>query len=204
MISVQFRWYRSMRSEQPACAPPHLSAVSPTFTFETAPMFVWLVMALSHPFKEEHQALPHSMPLSSGRSITGVKSLAWWQNMICFNDKIGFPLIENGWNTCSDLWFPLTENDWNTCSDFGFHLIENDWNTWWDLPTPVLQVWRQGVLPGCSWTAQNDLLAGSIAEEKTALQHAPQKDLFRETIVDPQSEWWFVLIDHLDAFRNSK
>lgn len=72
------------------------------------------------------------------------------------------------------------------------------------LLTPVFQVRRQGVLPGCSSTAHNDLLAGSIAEEKTALQHAPQKDIFRETIVDPQSEWWFVLIDRLDAFSNSK
>ena len=34
--------------------------------FETVPMFVWLTMALSRPFKE---ALPLSTPLSSRRSV---------------------------------------------------------------------------------------------------------------------------------------
>ena len=32
------RWY--MRSEKPICATPRLSEVSPTFAFETVPMFV--------------------------------------------------------------------------------------------------------------------------------------------------------------------
>ena len=45
-----------MRSEKPICAPPCLSEVSPTVAFETVPMFVWLTMALSHPFKEDRLA----------------------------------------------------------------------------------------------------------------------------------------------------
>ena len=41
----------------------------PNVAFETAPMFVWLTMALSRPFKEERLALPLSTPLSSRRSM---------------------------------------------------------------------------------------------------------------------------------------
>ena len=37
----------------------------PSVAFETVPMFIWLTMALSHPFKEDHWVLPLSMPLSS-------------------------------------------------------------------------------------------------------------------------------------------
>ena len=37
--------------------------------YETVPVFVWLTVALSCPFKEDHLALPFSTPLSSGRSM---------------------------------------------------------------------------------------------------------------------------------------
>ena len=33
--------------------------------FETVPVFLWLMMTLPRPFKEDHQMLPLSMPLSS-------------------------------------------------------------------------------------------------------------------------------------------
>ena len=39
----------------------------PNVSFETASLFVWLTMALSCPFKEDHQVLPLSTPLSSRR-----------------------------------------------------------------------------------------------------------------------------------------
>ena len=41
----------------------------PKVTFKTVPMFVWLTMALSRPFKEDRLALPLSTPLSSRRSV---------------------------------------------------------------------------------------------------------------------------------------
>ena len=41
----------------------------PNVLFETVPMFVWLTMALSRPFKEDRLALPISTLLSSRRSM---------------------------------------------------------------------------------------------------------------------------------------
>ena len=41
----------------------------PNFAFERVPMFVWLTMALSRPFKEDRLALPLSTPLSSRRLL---------------------------------------------------------------------------------------------------------------------------------------
>jgi len=41
----------------------------PNAAFKTAPMFVWLTMALSRPLKKDRLALPLSTPLSSGRSM---------------------------------------------------------------------------------------------------------------------------------------
>ena len=38
--------------------------IFPNVAFQTVPMFAWLTMALSCPFKENHQMLPPSMPLS--------------------------------------------------------------------------------------------------------------------------------------------
>ena len=48
-VSVQFSMV-SMRSEKPICAPPRLKCF-PKVAFETVPLFVWLTMALSRPFK---------------------------------------------------------------------------------------------------------------------------------------------------------
>ena len=41
----------------------------PNVAFETVPMFIWLMMTLSRPFKEDRLALPLSMPLSSRWSV---------------------------------------------------------------------------------------------------------------------------------------
>ena len=41
----------------------------PNIAFQTVPMFVWLTMAFSHPFKKDRLALPLSTPLSSRRSV---------------------------------------------------------------------------------------------------------------------------------------
>ena len=46
----------------------------PNIAYETVPMFIWLIMALSCPFKED-QALPLPMPLSS-RWLLSVLPLA--------------------------------------------------------------------------------------------------------------------------------
>ena len=43
--------------------------IMPNVAFEIVPMFVWLTMALSRPFKEDCLALPLSTPLSSRRSM---------------------------------------------------------------------------------------------------------------------------------------
>ena len=50
----------SMRSEKPICAPSGMSDVSPNVASEAVPMFVWLTMALSRPFKEDRLLLPLS------------------------------------------------------------------------------------------------------------------------------------------------
>ena len=47
---------------------PILSEVFSNVAFETVPMFVWLTMALSRPFKDR-LALPLSTPLSSRRGV---------------------------------------------------------------------------------------------------------------------------------------
>ena len=58
--SVQFKMV-SMRSGKPIiCAAPCLSEVCPTLPFEIVPVFFWLTMALSRPFREGRLALPHS------------------------------------------------------------------------------------------------------------------------------------------------
>ena len=41
----------------------------PNVVFETVPVFVWLMMTLSRPFKEDRVALPLSTSLSSRRSV---------------------------------------------------------------------------------------------------------------------------------------
>ena len=41
----------------------------PNVTFETVPMFIWLTMALSCPFKENHLTLPLWTPLFSRQSM---------------------------------------------------------------------------------------------------------------------------------------
>ena len=41
----------------------------PNVAFQTVPVFVWLTMALSRPFNEDHRALPLSTHLSSRRSM---------------------------------------------------------------------------------------------------------------------------------------
>ena len=55
-------------------APPCLLRSFPNVPFETAPMLVWLMTALSRPLMEDHWALPLSTPLSS-QAIDGVMSL---------------------------------------------------------------------------------------------------------------------------------
>ena len=54
---------------------PPLSSF-PSIAFVTVPMFVSLTMALSRPFKEDRQALPLPMPLSSRRSMV-------WCHWLC-------------------------------------------------------------------------------------------------------------------------
>ena len=59
---------------------PHMRSTTsltsfPNVAFETVPMFVWLTMARSRPFKEDRLALPLSTPHSS-QAIDGVVSLA--------------------------------------------------------------------------------------------------------------------------------
>ena len=46
------------------CSTPSFRSF-PNVAFEMVPMFVWQMMALSRPFKENRLALPPSMPLSS-------------------------------------------------------------------------------------------------------------------------------------------
>ena len=65
--SVQFKMI-AVCSEKPRYATPSLRSF-PNITFGTVPVFVWLMMALSRPFKEDCLALPLSMPLSSGWSV---------------------------------------------------------------------------------------------------------------------------------------
>ena len=48
------------------CSTPSLRSF-PNVAFETVPMFVSLMMALSHPFEEDRLALRLSAPLSSRR-----------------------------------------------------------------------------------------------------------------------------------------
>ena len=63
--SVQFKMV-SMRSKPPIIMryTPSLRSL-PNVALETVPMFVWLAMAISRPFKEDRLALPLSVPLSS-------------------------------------------------------------------------------------------------------------------------------------------
>ena len=53
------------------CSTPSHRSFS-SVVFETVPMFIWLTMALSRPFKEDCLALLFSMPLSSRRSMVWV------------------------------------------------------------------------------------------------------------------------------------
>ena len=57
------------------CSTPSLWSF-PSVIFETVPMFVWLMMALSRPFKEDCLALPLPIPLSTRWSIDGVMPFA--------------------------------------------------------------------------------------------------------------------------------
>ena len=49
--------------------------------YETAPMVIWLTMALSRPFREDRLALPLSTPLSSRRSVVWCPLL--WDTLVC-------------------------------------------------------------------------------------------------------------------------
>jgi len=62
--SVQYAIY-VLRKVQRRPTPSHRSF--PSIAFKTVPMFVWLTIALSRPFKEDHLALPLSTSLSSRR-----------------------------------------------------------------------------------------------------------------------------------------
>ena len=50
------------------CSTPSLRSF-PNVAFETVPMFVWLMMALSHPLKKDCLELPLAVPLSSRQSM---------------------------------------------------------------------------------------------------------------------------------------
>ena len=51
------------------CLPPHLSDVFPNVAFTTVPVFVWLTLALSRPFRKDRRALPLFTPHSSKQSM---------------------------------------------------------------------------------------------------------------------------------------
>ena len=68
--NIQFssRWYTSICAHRKAHVYFILSLRSfLNDAFETVSVFVWLMMALSHPFKEDCLVLPPSTPLSSRR-----------------------------------------------------------------------------------------------------------------------------------------
>ena len=56
---------KCMCSKKSVCIPACVSDVSPGGVFETVLIFIGLIMVLSHPLKEGHQALPLSSPISS-------------------------------------------------------------------------------------------------------------------------------------------
>lgn len=64
LVQFSLRWYLHTQESQQALHPVS-SKFSQRCLGSTITMLVWLAMALSHPFEEEHQALPLSMPLSS-------------------------------------------------------------------------------------------------------------------------------------------
>ena len=63
---------------------------------ESVPMFVWLTVTFPHAFKEDHQALPLSTPLSSKQSIV---PCLW----LCVSSSSTFEIF---WGT-SCLWWLL-------------------------------------------------------------------------------------------------
>ena len=89
----------SMRSEKPICAPPrsvqdgiyalrkaHMRSTPslrrfPNFALETVPVFVWLTMALSRPFKGRSSSVS-SFRASLLQAIDGVVSLAFCPQVV--------------------------------------------------------------------------------------------------------------------------
>ena len=72
---------------------PSLSSF-PSVAFEAVPMFVWLTMVLSRPFKEDLLAVPLSTPLSSRRSMVWcpwfcTRSYKVWTIAACRNHSSG-------------------------------------------------------------------------------------------------------------------
>ena len=66
LSSVQSSWFKmiSMRSEKTHMHYTPSLRSFPKVAFEAVPMFIWLTMALSRPFKEDRLALPLSTPES--------------------------------------------------------------------------------------------------------------------------------------------
>ena len=69
----------------------------PSASFETVPVFVWLTMALSLPFREDRLALPHSTPLSSRRSIV-------WCPWLCARSNVSSSSTLQIFREASRLW----------------------------------------------------------------------------------------------------
>ena len=72
--SAQFKMV-SVHLGKPICAPPCLSSFL-NVAFEMVPIFIRLMVALSHPFMEDHWVLPLSMPLSSRWSMVWCPELS--------------------------------------------------------------------------------------------------------------------------------
>ena len=74
LVQFSSRWYLCAQKGPYALHP--VSQKFPNVAFETVPMFVWLTMALSRPFKVDRLALPLCTTLSSGRSVM-------WRPWLC-------------------------------------------------------------------------------------------------------------------------
>ena len=73
--SVQFKMVSVRLEKAYMRSTPSLKSF-PNLAFATVPVFVWLSMALSRPFKEDRLGLPLSSPLSSRRSMV-------WCPLLC-------------------------------------------------------------------------------------------------------------------------
>ena len=85
----------------------------PNDAFETVPMFVWLTMALSRPFKEDRRALPLSTPLSSRRSMVWCPWLCALQEVSQapqhFRSSGTQTICEGCFARQSNWWFPFSQ-----------------------------------------------------------------------------------------------